>query len=113
MRDAAETLMHDPVFAPHILEPLDVFGVDSWEPGTLFLKARIKTVPLKQFLVGRELRKRMALIFTDRRIPVPVPQLQVTIDGDGEALWAMVLGLRGANARTVVDGVKAKLEKAA
>ncbi|MCA0305502.1 MAG: CusA/CzcA family heavy metal efflux RND transporter [Proteobacteria bacterium] len=33
----------------------------------------------------------------------------VTIDGDGEALWAMVLGLRGANARTVVDGVKAKL----
>ena len=85
MRDAAETLMHDPVFAPHILEPLDVFGVDSWEPGTLFLKARIKTVPLKQFLVGRELRKRMAQIFTDRRIPVPVPQLQVTIDGERQA----------------------------
>ena len=37
----------------------------------------------------------------------------VTIDGDGEALWAIVLGLRGANARTVVDGVKAKLAEIA
>lgn len=30
-------------------------------------------------------------------------------NGEGEAVWGLVLGLRGANARTVVDGVKAKL----
>ncbi|MBX9942889.1 MAG: CusA/CzcA family heavy metal efflux RND transporter [Reyranella sp.] len=35
----------------------------------------------------------------------------VTADGTGETVWALVLGLRGANARTVVDGVKAKLEE--
>ncbi len=33
----------------------------------------------------------------------------VTRDGEGEAVWGLVLGLRGANARTVVDGVKAQL----
>jgi heavy metal efflux system protein len=33
----------------------------------------------------------------------------VTRDGEGEAVWGLVLGLRGANARTVVDGVKALL----
>jgi cobalt-zinc-cadmium resistance protein CzcA len=33
----------------------------------------------------------------------------VTTDGDGETVWALVLGLRGANARTVVDGVKERL----
>ncbi|WP_201159900.1 efflux RND transporter permease subunit, partial [Rhodoplanes elegans] len=33
----------------------------------------------------------------------------VTADATGEAVWGMVLGLRGANARTVVDGVKARL----
>ncbi len=32
----------------------------------------------------------------------------VTADAAGEAVWGMVLGLRGANARTVVDGVKAR-----
>ena len=33
----------------------------------------------------------------------------VTRNGDGEAVWGIVLGLRGANARTVVNGVQAKL----
>lgn len=32
----------------------------------------------------------------------------VTAEAAGEAVWGMVLGLRGANARTVVDGVKAR-----
>ena len=35
----------------------------------------------------------------------------VTRDGEGEAVWGLVLGLRGANARTVVDGVKTQLEQ--
>ncbi len=33
----------------------------------------------------------------------------VTRDGESEAVWGLVLALRGANARTVVDGVKARL----
>ena len=33
----------------------------------------------------------------------------VTVDGQGEAVQGLVIGLRGANARHVVDGVKAKL----
>lgn len=33
----------------------------------------------------------------------------VTRDGEGETVWGLVLGLRGANARSVVDGVKARL----
>jgi len=35
----------------------------------------------------------------------------VAANGEGEGVWATVLGLRGANARTVVDGVKAALEE--
>ena len=34
----------------------------------------------------------------------------VTKDGIGEAVQGLVLGLRGANARVVVEGVRAKLE---
>ena len=33
----------------------------------------------------------------------------VTRNGEDEAVWALVLGLRGADARTVVEGVKARL----
>jgi small conductance mechanosensitive channel len=80
MREAAATLHADPDFKPHILEPLDVYGVDGWEPGALTLKARIKTVPLKQWLVGRELRKRMAKVLAERGIPVPVPEITVNLN---------------------------------
>jgi small conductance mechanosensitive channel len=74
MREAADTLLDDPQYRPHILEPLEIFGVDAWEPGTLVMKARIKTVPLKQWFVGRELRKRIARVFVERAIPVSLPE---------------------------------------
>src|SRR5688572_28847595 len=79
MRDAAASLLEDPAFKPHILEPLDVFGVDAFEPGQLVVKARIKTVPLKQWVVGRELRKRIARIFTDRGIHMPSTRMVVDL----------------------------------
>jgi small conductance mechanosensitive channel len=80
MKDAAATLAEDEQFKPHILEPLDVLGVDSFEPGQLVIKARIKTVPLKQWVVGRELRKRIAKTFAERGVRLPVPVMQV-VDG--------------------------------
>jgi small conductance mechanosensitive channel len=82
MQDAAAGLMKEPDYRPHILEPLEVYGVDAWEPGTLIVKARIKTVPLKQWFVGRELRKRMAKVFTERQIPVPIPEMKIRMDGE-------------------------------
>ncbi|MES2750364.1 MAG: CusA/CzcA family heavy metal efflux RND transporter [Pseudomonadota bacterium] len=35
----------------------------------------------------------------------------VTANGEGEAVWTTVLGLRGANAKTVVSGVKQRLKE--
>jgi moderate conductance mechanosensitive channel len=79
MTDAAASMMEDPGFKPHILAPLDVFGVDAFEPGQLVIKARIKTVPLKQWVVGRELRKRIARIFTERGIHMPSTRMVVDL----------------------------------
>jgi small conductance mechanosensitive channel len=82
MRAAADGLMAEPDYKPHILEPLEVYGVDAWEPGTLVIKARIKTVPMKQWFVGRELRKRVARVFTERGIPVPIPEMKIRVEGE-------------------------------
>jgi len=55
-----------------------MYGIDAFEPTQLVLKARIKTVPQKQWLVGRELRKRIAKIFRERGIRMPgVPVIHV------------------------------------
>jgi small conductance mechanosensitive channel len=80
MRDAGAALLADPAFQPHILEPIEVYGIDAWEPGQLTIKARIKTVPLKQWVVGRELRKRVSHIFKERGVIVPIPKMDITVD---------------------------------
>jgi small-conductance mechanosensitive channel len=80
MRDAAATLEADPDFKPHILAPLEVYGIDAFEDAQLVLKARIKTVPLKQWLIGRELRGRMAKVFAERNIAPPTGRMIVRLD---------------------------------
>ena len=87
LADAGEEVCNDPAFKPHILEPTEVHGVDAFEPGQIVIKGRIKTVPLKQWTVGRELRKRIARVFRERGIHVPVPQMTLKLaPEDREAL---------------------------
>jgi small conductance mechanosensitive channel len=71
LKEAADSLLTDPDMRVHILEPLEVYGVDAFEPTQLVIKARIKTVPMKQWTVGRELRKRIARTFLEREIRMP------------------------------------------
>ena len=49
----------DPAYGPWILEPVEILGVDAFRDWSVVLKMRIKTVPLKQWDVGREFRKRI------------------------------------------------------
>ena len=78
-RDAGAALLANPEFQPHILGPIGVYGIDAWEPGQLTIKGRIKTVPLKQWFVGRELRKHIMRVFTERRIAVPIPKMDLVM----------------------------------
>ena len=78
MQEAGASLMADPEFQPHILAPLEIYGVDTFENDRMTVKGRIKTVPQKQWLVGRELRKRIARLFRERGIDVPSPPRHIS-----------------------------------
>jgi small-conductance mechanosensitive channel len=82
IRDAAASMMTDPEYRPHILAPIDVYGVDAFEADRLVVKARIKTVPQKQWLVGRELQKRIARLLRERGIQVPLRQVNLKVDSE-------------------------------
>jgi len=73
VKEAADSLMADPDLRVHILEPLEVFGVDSFEQTFMVVKTRIKTVPMKQWIVGRELRRRIAQTLREKGISLAVP----------------------------------------
>jgi moderate conductance mechanosensitive channel len=84
VREAGAALQADPKFAPSILEPVEIVGVDAFQDSAVILKLRIKTIPLKQWEVGRELRRRIKMLM-DRdglRIPFPQRQVHVTTDRD-------------------------------
>jgi small conductance mechanosensitive channel len=60
-----------------VLEPLEVLGVDAFEASQVTIKIRVKTLPLKQWEVARELRRRIKRTFDARGIEIPFPHLSV------------------------------------
>jgi small conductance mechanosensitive channel len=61
MREVDESLRADPAFMSLILEPLEIVGVDRFAEEGVSVKARIKTLPSKQWPVGREFQRRLKM----------------------------------------------------
>jgi small-conductance mechanosensitive channel len=79
LRRVAADLHKDDAYRPFILEPLEVIGVDEFEPSAVRLKVRIKTAPLKQWFVGREYRRRVILAFRQEGVEMFSPTRTVNV----------------------------------
>ena len=77
LREIGEELQREPAYADRILAPLEVLGVDSFADSAVVIKIRIKTVPLQQWNVGRELRRRIKNTFDAQGVEIPFPHLSV------------------------------------
>ncbi len=73
MKKVSEDLQKDPEFADVILEAIEVFGLDQFGDSAIVIKARIKTKPGKQWVTGREYRKRLKEAFDQQNIEIPFP----------------------------------------
>jgi small conductance mechanosensitive channel len=89
MTEVAEELRGDPRFGPSILAPIEVFGVDDFKASEVSIKARLKTVPMEQWNVGREYRRRLKKTFDARGIEIPFPQRSLSL-GAGAPLEVTV-----------------------
>jgi len=77
----------DPYFGGLILDDLEVFGLDAFADSPLVIKGRIKTLPIKQWEVGRELNRRVKARFVELDIEIPFPHrtLYFGVDKEGKA----------------------------
>jgi small-conductance mechanosensitive channel len=64
MRKVGTEMKAEKEFASVILEPLEVFGVETFSETTVTMKARFKTQPAQQYAVGREFRRRLKYALT-------------------------------------------------
>jgi small conductance mechanosensitive channel len=75
----AARLQSEDAYGSFILAPLEVIGVDTFEQNGIRFKVRIKTAPLKQWFIGRELRRRINIALQERGIQMWSPQLSATV----------------------------------
>ena len=79
MRKVAEEMRGEPTYAAAMIEPIEIFGVDSFADSAVIIKARLKTRPLRQYMVGREYRRRLKKFFDAEGIEMPFPHRTLTM----------------------------------
>jgi small conductance mechanosensitive channel len=77
MKEVGESMRRDEEFGGLILEPIEVFGLDNFSESSVVIKARIKTLPLKQWTIAREFRLQLKKAFDRYGIEIPFPHLSI------------------------------------
>ena len=92
LKGVAEELKSDPEFGVYMLAPLEVVGVDRFEDSAVIVKVRLKTLPIRQWAIGREFNRRMKKAFDAKGIEMPFPHRTVYfgVDRAGNAPPARV-----------------------
>lgn len=86
IKEVGDDIIKDPQFKNVILSPLEVLGVDSFGESAIIIKARIKTEPVKQWAVGREMNLRIKKSFDRAGIEMPFPHRTIYLGDSGKPL---------------------------
>jgi moderate conductance mechanosensitive channel len=77
LKEIADKMMLEEEYQPLMLEPLEIIGVDKFADSSVIIKARIKTPPIKQWTVGREMNRRIKKKFDELGIEMPFPHMSL------------------------------------
>jgi small-conductance mechanosensitive channel len=93
LKEIGTDLYEDPKFKPFIMEPLEVLGLDNFGDSSIDIKVIMKTQPLRQWAVGRELRRRIKNTFDERGIEIPFPHRTLYM-GEGQNTGRLLVDTR-------------------
>ncbi len=85
LHDLTADFYSDPQWRPLILERPEVLGVDGIHHHGLLIRVWIKTVPLQQWKVAREFRRRVKIAFDECQIQIGAPQ-QIWISSNDQEI---------------------------
>ena len=89
IREVASELRSNQEYGAVILDNLDVYGVDRLGNGSTTVKARLKTLPMKQWWVGREFNRRLRLRIQADQIRWATPTNVIRLDPSASPLGRM------------------------
>lgn len=73
IKDTGKELREDTYFKKLIIDDLEMLGVDDFSDSAVIIKFRMKTLPIKQWEVMREFRRRLKNRFDELGIEIPFP----------------------------------------
>ena len=74
LEESCHALYDDPEWRGKVMEEPEVWGVERMEADGIAVRVAIKTAPLEQWAVSRELRERIKARFDREGIEIPLPQ---------------------------------------
>lgn len=77
MRAVGRAMREDPLFAPRILDELEIAGVDQWADSSLVIRCRFRVAPLEQWNVRREYLRKLKEAFDREGIEIPYRHLTI------------------------------------
>lgn len=94
MKRVGAELRQDEKFGAAMIDDIEVFGVDQFADSAVIIKGRLKTMPLQQWNVGREYRRRLKKAFDAERIEIPFPHRTLYMGEASPAFQLAVLDNR-------------------
>ena len=85
IKKTADEMWHDDEWKRKVLDEPEVWGIEDIGIGGIIVRLVVKTIPLEQWSVARELRARLKHAFEDAGIDMAVPQQQITYRTLGDA----------------------------
>jgi small-conductance mechanosensitive channel len=79
LKEIADQLQAEEPYHSAILAPLEVMGVDQLGDFAVQIKARFKTLPGQQWLIGREMNRRIKKRFEEAQIEMPFPTQSIQL----------------------------------
>jgi small conductance mechanosensitive channel len=77
MKDVGKSMLEDPEYSKYMMEEPEIFGVDKFADSAVIIKGRIRTKPIRQWVVGREYLRRIKYAFDENNIEIPFPHRSI------------------------------------
>ena len=90
IKEVADSVWHDAELGKLVLEEPEVWGVENLGVDGIAIRLVVKTAPLEQWTVARELRRRVKTAFAERGIEIPLPQRSLWLRTDPAAAPSLV-----------------------
>jgi moderate conductance mechanosensitive channel len=73
LKQVGTELRADEHFGPLMVDDVEVFGVDRFADSAVMIKGRLRTLPIKQWEVGRQFLRRVKQAFDREGVEIPFP----------------------------------------